>query len=62
MSIFNIWMGVLILGCVAVVGNMDYADAVTEQKHYCLNVSEGIWPDYKESFKRDCGDGYVEKN
>lgn len=54
MSIFNIWMGILVIGCTAVVGSMDYADALSEQQRYCRNVDEGIWPDYKESFQREC--------
>lgn len=54
MSIFNIWMGVLVIGCTAVVGSMDYEDALSDQKHYCRNVAEGIWPDYKENFQTKC--------
>ena len=54
MSIFNICMGVLVIGCTAVVGSMDYEDALSDQEHYCRNVAEGIWPDYKESFQTEC--------
>lgn len=54
MSVFNIWMGVLVIGCTAVVGSMDYEDALSDQKHYCRNVAEGIWPDYKKNFQTEC--------
>ncbi|WZB35724.1 hypothetical protein FtMidnight_44 [Enterobacteria phage FtMidnight] len=37
-----------------IVGNMDYEDALLEEKRYCENVAEGVWPDYKGIFEAVC--------
>lgn len=41
----------LVLG---IVGNMDYADELREAQAYCNNVADGIWPDYKGIYQKEC--------
>lgn len=38
-----------------IVGRMDYEDALAQQRLYCDNVANGVWPDYEGSFKAECG-------
>lgn len=30
-------------------------DRNIDQRTYCNNVREGVWPDFKHSFKAECG-------
>lgn len=48
--------GVLFAGISAllVVGQMDYEDAVAQERLYCKNVREGVWPDYDSIYEKVC--------
>ena len=41
--------------CLAIVGISSKQDAELERRQYCNNVRYGVWPDYKKTFKAECG-------
>lgn len=45
---------VLIIG---LVGRMDYQDEIAEADLYCQNVADGVWPDYRNTYEKECKDG-----
>ncbi len=40
--------------CLGVAGASDYKDELEHQKQYCQMVSEGLWPDYQETYDSEC--------
>lgn len=40
---------------VIIVGMCDKQAQEAEHNQYCNNVREGVWPDYRETFKAECG-------
>lgn len=48
------WLTVVLVA-VIIVGNQDKRALEEEQRRYCNNVSQGVWPDYKGTFKKECG-------
>lgn len=45
---------VLVIAVLGWVGHMDYQDAVMEQKHYCIMVERGAWPDFRHIYEDVC--------
>lgn len=47
-------VGIILLMILAfgIVGQMDYEDAIEQDKHYCDMVREGHWPNFKPEI--DC--------
>lgn len=43
------------------VSNMDFEDALNQERHYCQMVKTGAWPDYKEIYNEECDPGSTEK-
>ena len=43
-----------LLGLFGLAGAMDYEDQQAEQAHYCEMVREGLWPDYRGTYRREC--------
>ncbi|MGB0467724.1 MAG: hypothetical protein ACPGF7_09390 [Pontibacterium sp.] len=41
------FVGVLVVALLAVVGDMDYADAEQQLSNYCDMVNQGHWPNYE---------------
>lgn len=37
-----------------VAGSLDFKDEAAAQLLYCDNVARGVWPDYNESFQKEC--------
>lgn len=37
-----------------VLGAMDYASELAEQRVYCEMVAEGSWPDYRDMYEAAC--------
>lgn len=48
---------VLFMASIAIVGKMDYNDDVAEFKQYCVDVTDGVYPDYKNLISK-CGDDH----
>lgn len=46
---------VLIAAAVIVVGMMDKQALDEQQRQYCNNVRDGVWPDYEHTYKESCG-------
>lgn len=49
---------VLLVGsalAIACIAGMIKDDAELEQMTYCVNVERGIWPDYEQTYKVECG-------
>ena len=46
----------ILLGIAAysLVSNMDFEDALNQERHYCQMVREGVWPDYQENYDEVC--------
>jgi major membrane immunogen (membrane-anchored lipoprotein) len=45
------------------IGGSDYSEMLEQENHYCEQVHDHVWPDYKKSYHRDCKDGkYVSRN
>ena len=43
-----------LLGLFGLAGAMDYEDQQAEQEHYCEMVREGLWPDYRGTYRAEC--------
>lgn len=41
--------------CLAIVGISDKQTLDDQTREYCNMVRDGLWPDYKETFKAECG-------
>lgn len=41
-------IGLILFALIVMVGDMDYTNDVAEFKRYCLDVKEGVYPDYKQ--------------
>ena len=50
---------VAVLAIWAIVSTMDYNDAQRAEIEYCQHVRDGLWPDWKGTYKPDC-EGEVE--
>lgn len=47
----------LLMCCYAIlgiVGRIDFDEQNAQVKIYCKNVESGLWPDYKNTYERDC--------
>ena len=53
-SIILFLAGVALSTAVGLAHSLSYRDEIKEQEIYCANVAEGIWPDYKKNFEKDC--------
>lgn len=38
---------VFVVAAYGIVGELDYQDAIEQEKHYCGMVKSGAWPNYK---------------
>lgn len=47
---------VAIVFVIGIVGRLDSEDQAQELAIYCDNVSQNIWPDYKNIYKSACKD------
>lgn len=47
-----IGVALLLIVAFGIVGQMDYEDAIEQDKHYCDMVREGHWPNFKPEI--DC--------
>lgn len=58
MNVFNSIPGwlllLLLIACGAFVVHQDYKAELEDQRIYCENVRDGVWPDYQGNFKVDC--------
>lgn len=43
------------LVCLAIVGISDKQRMDDQTREYCNMVRDGLWPDYKKTFKAECG-------
>ena len=43
----GIGIALLLIVAFGIVGQMDYEDAIEQDKHYCDMVREGHWPNFK---------------
>ena len=43
-----------LLGLFGLAGAMDYEDQQAEQENYCEMVREGLWPDYRGTYRAEC--------
>lgn len=43
-----------LLGLFGLAGAMDYEDQQAEQERYCEMVREGLWPDYRGTYRAEC--------
>lgn len=43
-----------LLALFGLVGAMDYEDQQAEQENYCEMVREGLWPDYRGTYRAEC--------
>jgi len=43
---------VFVVAAYGIVGELDYQDAIEQEKHYCGMVKSGAWPNYKPEI--DC--------
>lgn len=34
--------------------NMAYNDVLEQQRQYCQNVKDGLWPDYNHTYEKEC--------
>ena len=34
--------------------NMAYNDDMEQQRQYCQNVKDGLWPDYNHTYAKEC--------
>lgn len=34
--------------------NMAYNDDLEQQRQYCQNVKDGLWPDYNHTYAKEC--------
>lgn len=48
----TIGVALLLIVAFGIVGQMDYEDAIEQDKHYCDMVREGHWPNFKPEI--DC--------
>ena len=44
-----------------VVGAMDYEDEQAAAVAYCENVRDKVWPDYQETYKKECKKIFAER-
>lgn len=56
-NFYRICAGLAFVILAGIAGSMDYEDAVMEERAYCKNVHEGIWPDYDEIYAEVCYEG-----
>lgn len=49
---FKVVASLLLLALALIVG---IDDPSREQAVYCSNVSDGVWPDYKGTYRESCG-------
>lgn len=57
-TIFSIVAILLMFG---VVGAMDYEDEQAAAVAYCENVRDKVWPDYKDTYKKECKNIFAER-
>jgi hypothetical protein len=50
----DVLAAVFFIAAILLIGTMDYQDELLEQKRYCKNVRDNVWPDYLGTFKREC--------
>lgn len=52
----NVWIGLLIfsIALFGFIGDMSYEDALAEEREYCENVIEGVWPDFRGEYENIC--------
>lgn len=48
-----LWIVCALIAAAIVYVGID--DPELEQRTYCQNVKEGIWPDYEGTYKQECG-------
>ncbi len=51
---FFILAAVVLFGLLGLAGEMDYQDALREERNYCKMVREGSWPDYENIYEEVC--------
>jgi len=44
----SVSMFLLLIIIMCAVSEGDYKEALQQQKHYCLMIGKGHWPDYKD--------------
>lgn len=47
-------LGVLLGLGFACIGGQDYQQAKNDEAEYCVNVKNGVWPDFKNIFEKVC--------
>jgi len=45
---------VLVFLVFVLVGSLDFSQAQRDADAYCENVRTHVWPDYKNTYKKDC--------
>ncbi|AMW36186.1 hypothetical protein [Xanthomonas phage XAJ2] len=40
----------------SIAGCLIKQEVEAEQKQYCDNVRDGVWPDFRKTFKAECGE------
>ena len=52
----NLKVALIAVAIIAIgfVGRLDYEGEVNRQQTYCENVKSGVWPDYQETYEKEC--------
>lgn len=46
----------VLLAFLSIVGKFDLIDEENETRIYCDMVKDGVWPDYKGIYEKECGE------
>jgi hypothetical protein len=49
-----VFLATLIAICFSFAAQSDVEEATRQDEEYCHNVANGIWPDYKNNFAKEC--------
>lgn len=53
-AIATIILAIVTILMFGLAGECDYQDAKREQAEYCRKVKQGLWPDFRETYKKEC--------